>query len=174
MFVHEQGVAREILQGIRNVPQELKVKESLDQVTDIPLQCKSERASWKFTTLYRTCFARVRGKASGGLRDGVVFHSTRRGKWSFIEMFQAFRQSLFESEGFACTSSGEEGTLHRFPTSMSRATGPITPYGTSSGRWFILPWRLWTVHEFTGTQCARRNSGAGRGKAADAGLGLLL
>ena len=30
------------------------------------------------------------------------------------------------------------------------------------------------VHVFTGTSAARRNSGPGREKAADAGLGLLL
>ena len=30
------------------------------------------------------------------------------------------------------------------------------------------------VHEFTGTWAARRNSGSGHGKAADAGPGLLL
>ena len=33
--------------------------------------------------------------------------------------------------------------VHRSPTSNS-------PYGTSSGWWVILPWRLGTVHEFTG------------------------
>ena len=44
----------------------------------------------------------------------------------------------------------------------------------SSGWWVITAWRLGTVHEFSGTQAARRNSGSGHEKASDAGLGLLL
>ena len=47
----------------------------------------------------------------------------------------------------------------RLQTSMTRATvqdstagpGQNPPHGTSSGWWVILPWRLGTVHEFTGT-----------------------
>ena len=35
-----------------------------------------------------------------------------------------------------------------------------------------FPWRLGAVHEFT--KAARRNSGSGHEKAADAGLGLVL
>ena len=35
---------------------------------------------------------------------------------------------------------------------------PNPPYGTSSGFWVILPWRLGYEHEFTGTQAVRRNS----------------
>ena len=66
--------------------------------------------------------------------------------------------------------------------SMTRATaeestvglGQTSPYETSSGWWVILPWRLGTAHEFTGTQAARRDPGSGHEKAADAGLGLSL
>ena len=53
-------------------------------------------------------------------------------------------------------------------------SGSNPPYGTSSGLWVILPWRLGAVHEFTGIQAAMRNSGSGHRKAAGAGLGLLL
>ena len=41
-----------------------------------------------------------------------------------------------------------------------------------NGGWVVLPWRLGAVHEFT--KAARRNSGSGHEKAADAGLGLVL
>ena len=46
-------------------------------------------------------------------------------------------------------------------------------YGSFSGWWVILPWRLGTVHESTDTLAVRRNSGPGHEKAADAGLGFL-
>ena len=36
------------------------------------------------------------------------------------------------------------------------------------------PWRLGTVLEFAGTKAARKNSGSGHEKTADAGLSLLL
>ena len=48
------------------------------------------------------------------------------------------------------------------------------PCGASSGWWVNLPRRLGAVHEFTGTQAARRNAGSGHEQAAGAGLGLLL
>ena len=38
-------------------------------------------------------------------------------------------------------------------------SGPNPPCWTCSGWWVILPPRLEIVHEFTGTQAARRNSG---------------
>ena len=44
--------------------------------------------------------------------------------------------------------------------------------GTSSG--CILAWCLGAVHEFIDTWAARRNSGPGHEKAADAGLVVLL
>ena len=40
----------------------------------------------------------------------------------------------------------------------------------SSDWWVILPWRLGTLHEFTGTLAFRRNSGSGHERATDAGL----
>ena len=53
-------------------------------------------------------------------------------------------------------------------------SGPTPPSVPSSVWWVNFPWRAGTVLEFTGTWAARRNSGPGREKAADAGLSLLL
>ena len=52
---------------------------------------------------------------------------------------------------------------------LSETCGEASPscdlYGTSSGWWVILPWRLGTMHEFTGTWAPRRNAGSWHEKA---------
>ena len=74
---------------------------------------------------------------------------------------------LWESLGY------HEFFGRRLQTSMTRATvedstaglGQTLRTGTSSGWWAILPWRLGSEHEFTGTWAAGRNSGSGHEKA---------
>ena len=79
----------------------------------------------------------------------------------------------------AGSSETPSSSIIDFKKSVTRATvedgrsGPNPSYGTCSGWWVILPWRLGAVHHFTGTQAAR-NSGPRHEKAADAGVGLLL
>ena len=77
-------------------------------------------------------------------------------------------QSMQEQSvrGFLCSGRYGQGTnsleildrVGRLTTGVKDAwSGPSPLYGTSSGWWVILPWRLGTVHESIVTWAAKRN-----------------